>query len=129
MQVLTAAITTRILFEDEKQNGTLVAFGVEFVYSDGNAYVAHARKEIISSAGYVASLLNRLIASVIEIKTVNPIRTIKTPQLLELSGIGRKEVLQKIGVPLKIELPGVGENVQDHLVLGTSHFHSTFPVR
>ena len=38
--------------------------------------------------------------------------TIKSPQILELSGIGRKDVLSKIGVDVKIELPGVGENVQ-----------------
>lgn len=37
---------------------------------------------------------------------------IKSPQILELSGIGRKDVLSKIGVDVKIELPGVGENVQ-----------------
>jgi hypothetical protein len=40
--------------------------------------------------------------------------TIKSPQILELSGIGRSEVLSKIGVDLKIDLPGVGENVQEH---------------
>lgn len=45
---------------------------------------------------------------------------LKTPQLLELSGIGRKDVLEKIGVPLKIELPGVGENVQEHYLVGSS---------
>lgn len=38
------------------------------------------------------------------------------PQILELSGIGQREVLEKIGVDVKIELPGVGENVQDHTV-------------
>ena len=42
----------------------------------------------------------------------------KTPQLLELSGIGRRDVLERIGVPIKIELPGVGENMQDHSVIG-----------
>ena len=46
--------------------------------------------------------------------------SLKTPQLLELSGIGRKEVLEKIRVPLKIELPGVGENVQEHYFVGSS---------
>lgn len=40
---------------------------------------------------------------------------LKSPQLLELSGIGRKDVLEKIGVPLRVELPGVGENVQEHV--------------
>lgn len=41
-------------------------------------------------------------------------RAIKSPQLLELSGVGRPEVLKKAEVDLKLELPGVGENVQEH---------------
>lgn len=45
---------------------------------------------------------------------------LKSPHILELSGIGREDVLEKIGVPLKIDLPGVGENVQEHLFIGTS---------
>lgn len=40
--------------------------------------------------------------------------------MLELSGLGRKEVLSKIGVPVQVELPGVGENVQDHIFVGMS---------
>ena len=40
---------------------------------------------------------------------------LKTPQVLELSGIGRKSVLDKISIPLQIDLPGVGENVQEHI--------------
>lgn len=40
---------------------------------------------------------------------------IGSPQILELSGIGRGEVLQKAGVELRHELPGVGECLQDHL--------------
>lgn len=39
----------------------------------------------------------------------------KSPQILELSGIGRKDILDKAGVEVKVELPGVGENLQDHL--------------
>ena len=42
---------------------------------------------------------------------------IGTPQLLELSGIGRPDALAKIGRPVIHELPGVGENLQDHLQL------------
>ncbi len=40
---------------------------------------------------------------------------IGSPQLLELSGIGAAERLQELGIPLVHELPGVGENLQDHL--------------
>lgn len=38
----------------------------------------------------------------------------QTPQLLELSGVGRPDVLQRLGIPLRHELPGVGENYIDH---------------
>jgi choline dehydrogenase-like flavoprotein len=42
---------------------------------------------------------------------------IRSPQLLELSGIGRADVLSSIGVPVRRELPGVGENYHDHYSL------------
>ena len=48
--------------------------------------------------------------------------TIVSPQILELSGIGRRDVLDGIGVAVKIELDGVGENVQDHEHLGQSTY-------
>ena len=40
---------------------------------------------------------------------------INSPQLLQLSGVGSPEVLQAAGIPVRHELPGVGENLQDHL--------------
>jgi len=40
---------------------------------------------------------------------------INSPQLLQLSGVGRLEVLSAVGVDVVHELPGVGENLQDHL--------------
>lgn len=42
--------------------------------------------------------------------------SIKDPQILELSGLGRLDVLNNIGVDVKLELPGVGENVQEHVM-------------
>ena len=44
---------------------------------------------------------------------------IGSPQLLELSGVGRPELIQAIGAPVVHALPGVGENLQDHLQLRT----------
>jgi choline dehydrogenase len=40
---------------------------------------------------------------------------IQSPQLLQLSGIGPAALLQKHGIPVVHDLPGVGENLQDHL--------------
>jgi choline dehydrogenase-like flavoprotein len=39
---------------------------------------------------------------------------LQTPQLLELSGIGNPDILRRLNIPVKIDLPGVGENFQDH---------------
>ena len=40
---------------------------------------------------------------------------INTPQLLQLSGVGNADELEALGVPVVLDLPGVGENLQDHL--------------
>ncbi len=62
-------------------------------YSKNNKIVkVHANKEVILSAGSIGS-----------------------PQLLQLSGIGPKDVLANAGVVLLKDLPGVGENLKDHL--------------
>jgi choline dehydrogenase-like flavoprotein len=41
---------------------------------------------------------------------------LQSPVVLERSGIGRREVLEKANIPLKLELPGVGENLQEHVI-------------
>jgi choline dehydrogenase len=88
LRVETEAQTTRILFEGKR------AVGVEYVQG-GETKVARANAEVILAAGAVAS-----------------------PQLLEVSGIGAGKVLQGLGVPVLHELPGVGENLQDHYMIG-----------
>ncbi|KAI0299027.1 hypothetical protein B0F90DRAFT_1926343 [Multifurca ochricompacta] len=89
--VLTGAEATKVLFNDKsKDEKTLrVAEAVEFV-SGGEKYKVNAKKEIIVSAG-----------------------TFKTPQLLELSGIGDRNLLKSFGIETLIDLPGVGENLLD----------------
>lgn len=85
LEMQTEARTTRILFEGKR------AIGVEYTRS-GEMHRALADKEVILSAG--------------------PIRS---PQLLELSGVGNAAALQKLGVSVVHDLPGVGENFLDHL--------------
>jgi choline dehydrogenase len=46
---------------------------------------------------------------------------LNTPQLLQLSGIGPKKILEKFGIPVVVDLPGVGENLQDHLEVYIQH--------
>ncbi|KAF8604823.1 alcohol oxidase [Ceratobasidium sp. AG-I] len=47
--------------------------------------------------------------------------TFSSPQLLELSGIGNSTILKKYGITPLVDLPGVGENLQDHGFLATSY--------
>ncbi|KAJ7722931.1 GMC oxidoreductase [Mycena metata] len=96
LKVLTGATVAQILFDDAVDGHDLTATGVEFRH-DGRTYQVHAKHEVILSAG-----------------------AIQSPQILELSGIGRAEVLKKIGVDMRIKLDGVGENVQDHTFVGVS---------
>ena len=88
LTVETYAQATRVLFEGKK------AIGVEFVQK-GHKRTATAKVEVILAAGSVAS-----------------------PQLLECSGVGQGDVLKKAGVALVHELKGVGENLQDHYMIG-----------
>ncbi|MGH8433770.1 MAG: GMC family oxidoreductase [Pseudomonas sp.] len=81
----TEAITTRLLFKGTQ------AIGVRYLQG-GVEKEAHAKAEVILSAG-----------------------PIKSPQLLELSGIGQASRLQALGVPVLADVPGVGENLIDHL--------------
>ena len=88
LRVELRAMTTRILFEGKK------AIGVEF-RQNGNLRKVMARREVILAAGSVES-----------------------PKLLEISGIGQGALLQELGVPLVHESKMVGENLQDHVMIG-----------
>jgi choline dehydrogenase len=85
LDVVCRAFTQRILFEGKK------AVGVEFVKGKGPARTIYA-KEVICCGG-----------------------SINSPQLLQLSGVGNAGELEQVGVRPVHDLPGVGENLQDHL--------------
>lgn len=112
--MLTKAYVTRILSEKDSSSDLLVATAVEFVYNDQKeTRIVTAKKEVIVSAGFV-------VASSFYVLLINSVfRALKTPQILEFSGIGRPDVLSKIGVELKLDLP-VGENVQEHAFTGVT---------
>ncbi|KAH7120394.1 hypothetical protein B0J13DRAFT_163389 [Dactylonectria estremocensis] len=92
LHILTHATVNEIVLEQDA-NGQHVATGVRFA-CQGKEHVVSVSREIILSAG-----------------------SIKSPQILELSGIGNSEVLARASVPVKVESPTVGENLQDHLML------------
>ncbi|KAI0709492.1 GMC oxidoreductase [Earliella scabrosa] len=95
LTVLTNAHVARIVFRPG--SSPLVATGVEFIHGD-KTYVVQVKKEVIVSAG-----------------------AFQTPQILELSGIGNKDILSKYGIETLVDLPGVGENLQDHPFINTTH--------
>ena len=85
LTILTDVLVQRVILKSK------VATGIEYLIK-GDTKVINANIEVILCAGSIGS-----------------------PQLLQLSGIGPKNVLKDAGVDLQHELPGVGENLQDHL--------------
>ncbi len=86
LRILTGAIATKIVFDGKR------AAGVEFLLGNERR-AARARREVLLCAG-----------------------AIRSPQLLELSGIGNADTLKHRGIEIVAHLPGVGENLQDHLM-------------
>ena len=85
LAVEVEALATRILFDGNR------ALGVEYL-KGGERLTARAEREVILASGVINS-----------------------PQLLMLSGIGDPEALGKHGITVKVRLPGVGGNLQDHV--------------
>jgi choline dehydrogenase len=87
LQVWTGALTTRV----DVEAGRAVGIEVQPV-GGGERLRPRARQAVVLAAGAVG-----------------------TPQILQLSGIGPGALLQPLGIPVVHDLPGVGENLQDHL--------------
>ena len=85
LEVKTRAFVTKILFEGKR------AIGVEVSTRGGKSEEIYG-KDIILSGG-----------------------SINSPQLLQLSGVGNAEELSALGIDVVHNLPGVGENLQDHM--------------
>ncbi|VWX61550.1 GMC oxidoreductase family protein 1 [Burkholderiales bacterium 8X] len=79
------AAASRIVFDGDR------AVGIDYLH-EGRPVSARCEAEIVLCAG-----------------------ALQSPQLLELSGIGQPERLASLGIPLKAESRGVGENLRDHL--------------
>ena len=84
LTVITNATATRVLMEGKRATGVEISYG-------GKLQQVKARREVVLSAG-----------------------PLKSPQILELSGIGNADILQKHGIGVVHNLPGVGENLRDH---------------
>ncbi len=91
LTVMTGALATRLLFEDTR------AVGVEYLH-EGTLHQILVNQEVILRAGAFDS-----------------------PKLLMLSGIGNAEHLRSLGIPVVVDLPGVGQNLQDHPIVPVAH--------
>jgi choline dehydrogenase len=87
--VRTNCLVQRVLFEGR------IATGIEVLCSGSIQHIAAAREVILSGGA------------------------INTPQLLMLSGVGASRELQRHGIPVVHESPGVGQNLQDHFYVHT----------
>ncbi|TGJ84435.1 hypothetical protein E0Z10_g4322 [Xylaria hypoxylon] len=87
-----STLAKRVLFDGQKR-----ATGV-MVDTQGLQYTIRARKEVIVSAG-----------------------AFQSPQLLMVSGVGPKDTLQQHGIEVLHDSPGVGQNMKDHLLFGSSY--------
>jgi choline dehydrogenase len=87
LKVETGALAKRVIFEGAR------AVGVEYLQG-GETKTVLARREVILCGGAVNS-----------------------PQLLQLSGVGPADLLAAQGIPVVKDLPGVGENLQDHYLI------------
>ncbi|XP_066991767.2 glucose dehydrogenase [FAD, quinone] [Anabrus simplex] len=87
LHILINTTATRVLTD----SNTKTAIGVEFV-RNGRTEFVRVGKEVIVSGG-----------------------AINSPQLLMLSGIGPKEELERVGIPVVHDLPGVGRNLNNHV--------------
>ena len=96
LQLITNALVHRVVF-DVSQGGKR-ATGIAFSRGGGAVETVQATREIILSAGAIGS-----------------------PHILQLSGVGDPEHLDRIGVPLVHELRGVGRNMQDHYTARISY--------
>ncbi|KAL1868809.1 hypothetical protein Plec18167_008114 [Paecilomyces lecythidis] len=104
LQILTEALVEKVLLEEVE--GSIVATGVRLQTKDGQHHEITAKDEVVISGG-----------------------AINSPQILELSGIGERQLLESLGVSTIIDNPHVGENLQDHVFSSLSFeladgFHS-----
>ena len=86
LHVVTEAAARRLIFDGRRCKGVAYTRGGQSVH-------ASAEREVIVCAGAIAS-----------------------PQLLELSGIGKPEILQSCGIEVRHALAGVGEHLRDHII-------------
>lgn len=94
LTVVTGAQVEKIIFRSEA--GEILAEGVQYS-KDGETKTVKADKEVVLTAG-----------------------TLNSSRLLELSGVGNAELLRGLGIDVVLDNPHIGENLQNHVMVGAS---------
>lgn len=92
--IKTNTLVDKVLLERQNGSSAVQAVGVKLISADGTNTIVRARKEVIISGGAYCS-----------------------PAILLRSGIGSKEEVERFGITNEIDLPGVGKNLMDHLIV------------
>lgn len=92
LKVFSLTLAKKIIFDENKKATGVVA------ESNLIPYTINATKEVIVSAG-----------------------AFQSPQLLMVSGVGPADQLQQLDIPVVVDRPGVGQNMQDHIFFGPSY--------
>ncbi|KAJ8104472.1 hypothetical protein OPT61_g10739 [Boeremia exigua] len=92
--IKTEVVVDKIIFSDNDESGEPVAKGVATISKSGKKIEYQARREVIVSAGAYCS-----------------------PAILMRSGLGPREELAKHNIDCRVDLPGVGQNLQDHCLV------------
>lgn len=112
LTIQTHALVTRVLFDEQKSaDGKLKAIGVEY-WQGKHLYRADLQAAHVEDATAVKH------QAMAQREVILSAGSFNTPQLLKLSGIGPQQELQDLGIPVQIDLPGVGENLQDRYEVG-----------
>ncbi|GAA5828265.1 hypothetical protein JCM11251_002667 [Rhodosporidiobolus azoricus] len=85
------ALVSRLIFEGDKAVGVAYCNPIERGHDNPKEHIVRARKLVVLASG-----------------------TLGTPQILERSGVGNSKILKELGIPIVSDLPGVGEEYQDH---------------
>ncbi|KAJ1323144.1 choline dehydrogenase [Microdochium nivale] len=104
--LLPNSIVTKIEI-NENNRATGVSFRDRYDNSSAPALTSvKANKEVILSAG-----------------------TYHSPQILQLSGVGPRKLLEAAGIEVKVDLPGVGQNFHDHATVNITYTYNNFTLR
>ncbi|KAK8913194.1 Alcohol oxidase [Metarhizium anisopliae BRIP 53293] len=104
LHLLVESTVTCVIFDGNRATGVEYRATTPATGEQGKTYTVKAKKLVVVSAGALG-----------------------TPQILERSGVGSAAILDKLGIPVVSDLPGVGEEYQDHNLIGYPYMTTLAP--